>query len=153
MQTNYKIPFLFEELNINIKGSVHPAEALLSATRMDCSMCQTMGSLLNGLADDILCHDMSPAFTENRTMFEYAKGLLEAHRFDGVVFHILKGQIEYDFELSKMHDYLTNMNLPIFRLETDYNYQDIEQLRIRIEAFGEMLDHRREVQASNNNAA
>lgn len=37
------------------------------------------------------------------------------------------------------------MNLPIFRLETDYNYQDIEQLRIRLEAFGEMLDHRREL--------
>ncbi len=31
----------------------------------------------------------------------------------------------------------------MFRLETDYNYQDIEQLRIRLEAFSEVLAQRK----------
>ncbi len=35
------------------------------------------------------------------------------------------------------------MDIPVFRLETDYNYQDVEQLRIRLEAFSEVLDQRK----------
>ena len=34
---------------------------------------------------------------------------------------------------------LSQYNIPVFRLETDYQYQDVEQLRIRMEAFSEML--------------
>ena len=30
-------------------------------------------------------------------------------------------------------------DIPVFRLETDFQQQDIEQLRIRMEAFREML--------------
>ena len=32
--------------------------------------------------------------------------------------------------------------VPVFRLETDYQQQDVEQLRIRMEAFAEMLRQR-----------
>ena len=34
---------------------------------------------------------------------------------------------------------LSEYGIPVFRLETDYQYQDVEQLRIRMEAFSEML--------------
>ena len=33
-------------------------------------------------------------------------------------------------------------DVPVIRLETDYQQQDVEQLRIRLEAFGEMLRQR-----------
>lgn len=142
---NYKIPFLLDELGIRIGGSIHPMEILLSGKRDKYSLFETKNTVVDILAEDLLAHDMSPAYVENEVMLKAAKELLEKNSFDGVVFHILKGQIEYDFELRKLDEYLTHMNLPIFRLETDYNYQDIEQLRIRLEAFGEMLDHRREL--------
>ena len=58
---------------------------------------------------------------------------------EGVVYHVLKGQIEYDFELEKIENMLSQYSIPVFRLETDYQYQDVEQLRIRMEAFSEML--------------
>jgi benzoyl-CoA reductase/2-hydroxyglutaryl-CoA dehydratase subunit BcrC/BadD/HgdB len=61
---------------------------------------------------------------------------------EGVVFHILKGQIEYDFMLARLEPLLERHDLPVFRLETDYQAQDVEQLRIRLEAFGEMLEQR-----------
>ena len=38
---------------------------------------------------------------------------------------------------------LAEYGIPVFRLETDYQYQDVEQLRIRMEAFSEMLVQRR----------
>ena len=34
-------------------------------------------------------------------------------------------------------------DIPVFRLETDYQDHDIEQLRIRLEAFREMLSQAR----------
>jgi hypothetical protein len=37
---------------------------------------------------------------------------------------------------------LDRRDIPVFRLETDYQYQDVEQLRIRLEAFAEMLGQR-----------
>lgn len=57
---------------------------------------------------------------------------------------MLKGQIDYDFEFKRYEDYFVERGIPIYRLETDYNYQDIEQIRIRIEAFLEMLSYKKE---------
>ena len=62
---------------------------------------------------------------------------------DGVVWHVLKGQIEYDFELERMEELFEKHDIPVFRLETDYNKQDIEQLRIRMEAFAEVLEQKK----------
>jgi benzoyl-CoA reductase/2-hydroxyglutaryl-CoA dehydratase subunit BcrC/BadD/HgdB len=36
------------------------------------------------------------------------------------------------------------MDLPIIRIETDYNEEDIEQLRIRLEAFLELIKYKGE---------
>lgn len=60
-----------------------------------------------------------------------------------MVFHVLKGQVEPDFELAYFENYFAELDIPTFRLETDYQYQDIEQLRIRMEAFREMLVQRK----------
>ena len=61
---------------------------------------------------------------------------------DGIVYHVLKGQIEYDFELPRVEEIAAEYGVPVFRLETDYQQQDVEQLRIRMEAFSEMLRQR-----------
>jgi benzoyl-CoA reductase/2-hydroxyglutaryl-CoA dehydratase subunit BcrC/BadD/HgdB len=68
---------------------------------------------------------------------------IERHRPNGILWHILKGQISYDFELLRMEDYITDeLKIPVFRLETDYQDQDVEQLRVRMEAFAELLQGR-----------
>jgi benzoyl-CoA reductase/2-hydroxyglutaryl-CoA dehydratase subunit BcrC/BadD/HgdB len=75
-------------------------------------------------------------------MERYVEYLVSSMEVDGVVFHILKGQIEYDFALSRLEPLFDREGIPVFRLETDYQYQDVEQLRIRLEAFAEMLGQR-----------
>ena len=76
-------------------------------------------------------------------MYERIEKLFTEKGIDGVVYHVLKGQIEYDFELGRFEELFEKLDIPVFRLETDYNYQDIEQLRIRLEAFSEILNQRR----------
>ena len=68
---------------------------------------------------------------------------MEETQPDGIIWHVLKGQIEYDFELARNENYFEQQDLPVIRLETDYQDQDVEQLRIRIEAFSELLTQKR----------
>ena len=60
-----------------------------------------------------------------------------------MVYQVLKGQIEPDFELERFEKLFESYDLPVFRLETDYNGQDVEQLRIRLDAFMELITQRR----------
>ena len=49
----------------------------------------------------------------------------------------------YDFEVHRVERVLKEKGVPLLRIETDYNPEDIEQLRTRIEAFVEMLKSRK----------
>ena len=85
----------------------------------------------------------SGARVSNEGLYSYFRHLVRQLHPDGIVCHILKGQIEYDFELPRIEKAAEELDIPVFRLETDYQYQDMEQLRIRMEAFGEMLTQRK----------
>ena len=90
-----------------------------------------------------LNYDPSPAYIKNDVMYNHILFLAQKGDIEGVVCHILKGQIEYDFELERIEAMLSEYGIPVFRLETDYQYQDVEQLRIRMEAFSEMLSQKK----------
>lgn len=98
---------------------------------------------LEGLAYSYLEQDSSSAFVQNDFLLERLKKEVLRYQPDGIIWHVLKGQIEYDFELNYCEEYLEQADLPMIRLETDYQYQDIEQLRIRMEAFAELLAQKR----------
>ncbi len=90
--------------------------------------------------------DTSPAYLKNEAMRRGVRALRSpwtGQPIEGVVYHVLKGQIEQDFELTYYEELLEQADIPVFRLETDYQYQDVEQLRIRMEAFTEMLCQKR----------
>ena len=94
-----------------------------------------------------MIHDASAAYVVNGCLERCIRQLIASGEVEGVICHILKGHIEYDFELNRMESIFDDADIPVFRLETDYQYQDLEQLRIRLEAFGEMLNQRRLVRA------
>ena len=134
---NYKVPFLIEEVGL---------ELFLQADYTTLSMqgCSGLESMQKEFAADIFYrNDTSSAYVKNDSLYERIAKLLTEKEIDGVVYHVLKGQIEYDFELGRFEELFEKLDIPVFRLETDYNYQDIEQLRIRLEAFSEILNQRR----------
>ncbi len=57
--------------------------------------------------------------------------------FDGLLYISLKGQVTYDFNHDKYEEAYDDIAL--LKIETDYFNEDKEQLKIRIEAFVEML--------------
>jgi benzoyl-CoA reductase/2-hydroxyglutaryl-CoA dehydratase subunit BcrC/BadD/HgdB len=65
--------------------------------------------------------------------------MIRDYQIEGLVYHVLRGCLVYDFEYKQIEEDLGRLGIPVIRLETDYNEEDIEQLRIRIEAFIEMI--------------
>uniref|UniRef100_UPI00292F2A1B 2-hydroxyacyl-CoA dehydratase family protein n=1 Tax=uncultured Ruminococcus sp. TaxID=165186 RepID=UPI00292F2A1B len=63
------------------------------------------------------------------------------YRVQGVIYHVLRGCLVYDYEYQVMEEELGKLGIPIIRIESDYNEEDVEQLRIRIEAFIELIKY------------
>lgn len=135
---NYKIPFLIEDVGMTIQDFIDPStirqEECLSTKGLHWTK-----DAMHVIAASSYRYDASAAYTCNGALMTAVHRAIRDGQIEGVIFHILKGQIEYDFELERMMEMFEHYDIPVFRLETDYQDQDIEQLRIRLEAFCEML--------------
>lgn len=133
---NFKIPFLLQDVGLNMVGVFD-----YSTHKFKIPLGETYSEYIN----NCFTYDISSAYASNDTIYEYIKDVLSNNKLkiDGVVYHIIKGQLDFDFELDKFEQLFALYDIPVFRLETDYNYQDIEQLRIRMEAFSEVLEHKK----------
>lgn len=134
---NYKIPFLIHEVKLDIAVHLdYTVERFLRPYHAE------KAPTIEMLMQSFYKKDCSSAYAENKSLFEAVSRTVAEMQIDGVVYHVLKGQIEYDFELERLEELFSSHSIPVCRLETDYNYQDIEQLRIRMEAFGEVLEQK-----------
>ena len=133
---NYKVPFLIDEAGLSLF-----LQADYTSLPLQMGICSDNENQ-DKFVENVYRNDASPAYVKNDSLYRQIVKLVSENQIDGVVYHVLKGQIEYDFELGRFEKLFENMDIPVFRLETDYNYQDVEQLRIRLEAFSEVLNQR-----------
>lgn len=142
----YKVPELVAACGLSIHqcvDAVSPCESVC----LDEGRRGSASSMVKQIARKYMLHDASSAYVVNDCLERSIRQLIASGEVEGVICHILKGHIEYDFELNRMESIFDDADIPVFRLETDYQYQDLEQLRIRLEAFGEMLNQRMLVRA------
>ena len=135
---NFKIPLLIEEM-----GGLLAADETCMGERglydppavIDRSVDGIMRALSNRATRPCTC----PSFADNRRRIYRVRQLIEDYKIQGVVYHVLRGCLVYDYEYKSMEEELEKLGVPVIRLETDYNEEDVEQLRIRVEAFLEMI--------------
>lgn len=140
---NYKIPFLIHDVGLTLLDTIDCSvlkQELIHEKNCLNGSCERM---IRNIASAWYNKDASSAFVRNEALFGHISRLVQKRDIEGVVYHVLKGQIEYDFELERFEELFAKYDIPVFRLETDYQYQDVEQLRIRLEAFSEMLTQNR----------
>jgi benzoyl-CoA reductase/2-hydroxyglutaryl-CoA dehydratase subunit BcrC/BadD/HgdB len=138
----HKVPELINDAGLLTLATVDAASTSRFASLGAQEIQGSAATLANAMSRKHYAFDSSSASVVNWAMERYVEHLVSSMVVDGVVFHILKGQIEYDFALSRLEPLFDREGIPVFRLETDYQYQDVEQLRIRLEAFAEMLGQR-----------
>lgn len=79
---------------------------------------------------------MSP----NTGRFELVARLADEFRVDGVIDLTLQACHTYNIESFRLKKHIQESEqLPFLQIETDYSESDVEQLKVRIEAFLEML--------------
>ena len=139
----FKVLELINDAGLRMLATVDAASTSRFASLSEEESSGGVAALMSALSRKHYAFDSSSASVINWAMERYVEHLLSSMEVDGVVFHILKGQIEYDFALSRLEPLFDRLDIPVFRLETDYQYQDVEQLRIRLEAFAEMLGQRK----------
>lgn len=95
--------------------------------------------MIRALANRSICPCPCPTFEDNTQRIYRLKQLIKENQIQGVIYHVLRGCLVYDFEYKRIEDELGKLDVPVIRLESDYNEEDVEQLRIRIEAFIELI--------------
>ena len=140
---NYKIPFLIDEAGMDLTDTVDSSALKQHLRHSSNALRGTRDRIIRNIASEWYSADGSSAFVSSDALYRYVSWLVQSKNIEGVVYHVLKGQIEPDFELERFEELFSQLGIPVFRLETDYQYQDIEQLRIRLEAFCEMLVQKR----------
>ncbi|MCL4439421.1 MAG: 2-hydroxyacyl-CoA dehydratase family protein, partial [Firmicutes bacterium] len=84
----------------------------------------------------IPCSCMSP----NEGRLELIDKLAKEYQVDAVVDLTWQACHTYNVEAFVIRDYVQNqLNLPYMQLETDYSESDVEQLRVRVQAFVELI--------------
>lgn len=135
---NIKVPLLIEEM-----GGVLAADETCMGERglydpvsvIDAGFDGMMRALASRYTKPCTC----PVFVDNSQRIYRIKQMIKDHKIQGVIYHVLRGCLVYDYEYQLMEEAMGKMDIPIIRLESDYNEEDVEQLRIRIEAFIELI--------------
>lgn len=138
---NIKVPLLIEEM-----GGVLAADETCMGERglydpvsvIDAGFDGMMRSLASRYTKPCTC----PVFVDNSQRIYRIKQMIKEHKIQGVIYHVLRGCLVYDYEYQLMEEAMGKMDIPIIRVESDYNEEDVEQLRIRIEAFIELIKMR-----------
>ena len=141
---NMKLPLLLESAGMFL---AEQADTVSLQMRFPCPKpghFVSVRKLVEKIAEVRLSGEIAGGWVRNTGLTDSVRDTLERMPVEGIVFHVLKGQIEYDYELTRVERLASEYGVPVFRLETDYQQQDVEQLRIRMEAFSEMLRQRSE---------
>ena len=135
---NMKIPLLIEEMG----GIAAGDETCMGERGMwDPAVItnQSFDGMIRSLANRSLRPCLCPTFADNKQRIYRLKQLIKENDIQGVIYHVLRGCLVYDFEYKRIEEELGELGIPVIRLESDYNEEDVEQLRIRIEAFIELI--------------
>lgn len=139
---NMKVPELVEEM-----GGVVVADESCAGDRYLYDPVgateRTLTDQITALASRYMAPCVCPSFAPNQDRLFVMKRNLRDYAVDGVLYHVLKGCVVYDFEVARVERMLKELGIPMIRVETDYHPEDVEQLRTRVEAFVEMLKSRR----------
>lgn len=157
---NYKVPFLIEDAGMDISAHIDGTTWELAGSGWCCESDKKRFSVPgyarrpsaishakrpSALSRAIRFYrdDCSGAYVRNNTLMDRVLRLIGQRPVDGIIYQVLKGQVEADFEMERFEKCFEAHGLPVFRLETDYSSQDIGQLSIRLDAFMELLTQQR----------
>ncbi len=135
---NWKIPDIIEEI-----GGLIVADELCSATRALSNPVvvdeYTFKGMLDAVAERYLYPCTCPCFSPNIERDDNILNRIKDYRVDGVIFHVLKGCHLNALDATRIKGILEDAGIPMFTIESEYVMGDVQQIKLRLEAFLEMV--------------
>lgn len=143
MWPNWKLPDIVEEV-----GAVIVSDELCSGTRVlyDPVVVDewTERAMLDAIADRYLFPSTCPCFTPNVEREENIINEVKNGGVEGVIFHAMQGCHLHTLDATRLTNLLKGMGIPALTIRSELSDGDIGQIRIRVEAFLEMIQANRE---------
>ncbi len=139
---NFKLPLMLEDLGAQIVGD----ESCLSGRLLYDPVIPndySTNSMIRALVARYISACTCPVFDNIEDRLYSLENRMELSGAEGIIYHVLRGCVPYDFELAAVEEFAKKLNIPLLRIETDFSTEDVEQVKIRFEAFVEMLEQRR----------
>ncbi len=140
---NWKVPNLVEE-----SGGLIVVDELCTGARVlgDPVVADegTLRDLVRAVAERYFFPCTCPCFSPNDEREGRMLRLVKEHRVEGVVYHALRGCHLGMLEATRLELALRRADVPMLKVESEYDEGDVEQIRTRVEAFVEMIQARRE---------
>ncbi len=93
--------------------------------------------MIDAVADRYFKIDCS-CFSPNIERMDNVKALVKEYNVQGVVHSVLQYCHTYDIESKAVDKVLAEMGIPSIKIVTDYSEEDVEKLKVRVEAFMEV---------------
>jgi benzoyl-CoA reductase/2-hydroxyglutaryl-CoA dehydratase subunit BcrC/BadD/HgdB len=134
---NWKLPFIVETSGAVIVGEESCVGERGTRNLTDDSG-QTVEEMLAAIVDRYFQLDCA-IFTPNPDRLSHIEEMVSTYKADGVIHYGLQFCQPYLMESMPVERSLEEKDIPCLRVETDYNMEDVGQLKTRIEAFIEQL--------------
>jgi len=134
---NWKIPFIVET-----SGAIVVAEESCAGERSTRDLVKEDGKTLDDMIEAIVDRYMKidcACFTPNEERIGHIRDLAKEFKADGVIHYSIQFCTPYSVESYKVEKALHEEGIPCLKIETDYDMEDVGQLKTRIEAFLEMV--------------
>jgi benzoyl-CoA reductase/2-hydroxyglutaryl-CoA dehydratase subunit BcrC/BadD/HgdB len=137
---NWKIHHLVETLNAAVVCDETCTGYRYYANLVD-ENASDLEKLLQKIAERYMQVNCS-CFTPNEERTQQVLKLVNEYNVEGVIQYVLQYCHGYNVEAVKLEQEFRRQRVPVLKLETDYSEEDIQPLKIRVEAFLEMLEDR-----------
>ena len=137
---NFKLPLLIESMG-GLLGADETCMGERGLYDPPVVVDHTLDGILRALANRSTRPCTCPTFTDNQRRVYRIRQMIRDYQIQGIIYHVLRGCLVYDYEYSVLEEEMGKLGIPIIRVETDYNEEDVEQLRIRVEAFIELIKY------------
>ncbi len=136
---NWKLQNLLEE-----SGAIIVSDELCSGTRTFYDPVVTdewtKRAMIEAIAERYLYPCTCPCFSPNVEREDNFIREIEESRAEGVVFHVLQGCHLHTLDASRLSRPLKDKGIPVLTIRSEYQDGDIGQIKVRVEAFLEMIE-------------
>ena len=135
---DYKVVDIIEELG----GSII-MEQFCGGVRHYADLIADNGDLLKSIAQRYLCGKAPCAFMRpSKARLDLVAELAKEFRADGIIWYQLRYCDTYNMEFFYFNNMMKEMNMPVLKLESEYDVEERGTLLNRIESFMESLERR-----------